>query len=500
MKSGIPTHAYWEDRIHRAEIEKRLRWCGTVERRVLLARNPKASIQKHSGSKVPHILIIIAILIGLACVMTYLVPAGRYEMNSAGQAIPGTFSYVENTPINFWSALLMVKDGISQASSIIALLLVTGGAIAVIISTGAFEELLNYGIYKLQERSVTVLVPSIVVLMSLVGCFAAVDSLISFVTIGVIICKRLRLDRIVAMAMFYLGYLIGQGASFTSTLLMTFQGLADVPLLSGMGMRVIIWLIFTVINAAYCTWYAIRISKDPSKSLTGEILEPDEDMEELTEVRFPVRAVIVIGVMFLCYLVFSYGARNYGWDYAHMMAIMTLDAVFSATVYWLPANDTSKTFLNGAQSMGGIALIMGCARVIGSILTTGNIIHTIAHGASAIIGNFGLATAGLGILIFTLLFNFVIPSGTSKAAIMIPLLTPIGDICGLTRQVVALAYQLGDSLTNTLTPLSGTLMGSLDLAKVDYTKWIRYAAPLMGILAIVAGAFVSILAAISWVG
>lgn len=465
-----------------------------------MSRPAKAVSQKSSGSKVPHILIIIAFLIALACLLTYIVPAGLYEMNESGQAIPGTFSYVENTPINLWSALLMVKDGVSQASSIIALLLVTGGAIAVIISTGAFEELLNYGIYKLQERSVSVLVPSIVVLMSLVGCFAAVDSLISFVTVGVVICKRLRLDRIVAMAMFYLGYLIGQGASFTSTLVMTFQGLAGVPLLSGMGIRVIIWIIFTAINAAYCTCYALRISRDPSKSLVGEILEPDDDMEELTEVKFPVRALVVIGVMFLCYMIFSYCAQNYGWDYEHMMAIMTLDAIFSAIVYRLPANATSKTFLNGAQSMGGIALIMGCARVIGNVLTDGHIIHTIAYHASNIIGNFGLAMAGIGILIFTLLFNLMIPSGTSKAAIMMPLLTPIGDICGLTRQVVALAYQLGDSLTNTLTPLSGPLVGSLDLAKVDYTKWVRYAAPLMGILAVVSLLFVSVLAAISWVG
>ena len=456
--------------------------------------------KKGSGSKVPHILIIIAVLIALACLMTYIAPAGLYQMDESGKAIPGTFEYVDNTPINPWQAMLMVKSGVSAASSIIALLLVTGGAIHTIISTGAFEELLNYGIYKLKDRSVTVLVPSIVVLMSLVGCFAAVDSLIAFVTVGVVICRRLRLDRIVAMAMFYLGYLVGQGASFTSTMVMTFQGLADVPILSGMAVRAVIWVIFTAINATYCTLYALRITKDPSRSLVGEILQPDEEMEDLGEVRFPLRAVVVIGVMFLCYMLFSYCAQNYGWDYEHMMAIMTLDAIFSAIVYRLPVNGASKTFLAGAQSMGGIALIMGCARVIGSVLTNGHIIHTIAFHASNIIGNFGLAMAGIGILIFTLLFNLMIPSGTSKAAIMMPLLTPIGDICGLTRQVVTLAYQLGDSVTNTLTPLSGPLVGSLDLAKVDYTKWVRYAAPLMGILTLVSAIFVSILAAMQWVG
>lgn len=465
-----------------------------------MADNAKNQAKKSANSKVPHILLIITFLILTACLLTYIAPAGLYQMDENKRAIPGTFQYVDNTPINPWKAMLMVKAGVQGAASIIALLLVTGGAIHTIISTGAFEELLNYGIYKLKDHSVTVLVPSIVVLMSLIGCFAAVDSLIAFVTVGVVICKRLRLDRIVAMAMFYLGYLIGQGASFTSTMVMTFQGLADVPILSGMFVRFVIWVIFTAINAAYCTSYAIRISKDPSKSLVGEILEPDEGMQELKDVKFPVRSVIVIGVMFACYMVYSFCARKYNWDYEQMMAIMTLDAIFSAVVYRLNVNEASKTFLAGAQSMGGIALIMGCARVIGSVLTEGHIIHTIAYHASNIIGNLGLAMAGVGILVFTLLFNLMIPSGTSKAAIMMPLLTPIGDICGLTRQVVTLAYQLGDSLTNTLTPMSGPLVGSLGLANVDYTKWVRYAAPLMAILAAVSAVFVSVLAVAQWMG
>lgn len=463
-------------------------------------KSPDTSLKKQSGSKVPHILLIIAGLVLVACLLTYIAPAGLYDLDESKRAIPGTFKYVENTPVNPWQALLMIKTGVQNAGAIIALLLVTGGAIQTIISTGAFEELLNYGIYKLKDHSVTILVPAIAVLMSVIGCFAGVDSLIAFVTVGIVICKRLKLDRIVAMAMFYLSYIIGQGASFTSSLLMSFQGLAEVPLLSGMFLRFIIWVIFTTVNAAYCTRYAMRISKDPSRSIVGEILQPDDDMEELGEVKFPVRAVIVIGVMFACYLFYSFCAKNYKWDYEQMMAIMTLDAVFSAVVYRLSPNGASKTFLAGAQSMGGIALIMGCARVIGSVLTEGHIIHTIAFHASNIIGSFGLAMAGLGIFIFTLLFNLVIPSGMSKAAIMFPLLTPIGDICNLTRQVVCLAYQLGDSLTNTLTPLSGPLVGALGLANVDYPKWLRYALPLVGVLTVISMIFVGFTATISWTG
>ena len=260
-------------------------------------------------------------------------------------------------------------------------------------------------------------------------------------------------------------------------------------------------MIFTTVNAIYCTRYALRISRDPSKSLCGEILEPEEGMAHQTEVTsFPVRAVIVAVVMILAYVLYAFGNQTYGWGQQYLLSIMLLNAIFSAVVYRIPANKVSKTFMQGAQSMGGICLVMGCARVIGFVLTDGNVIHTIAYGASNIIGNFGLAAAGVGIFVFTTLINFAIPSGLSKAAIIIPVLTPIGDVCGLTRQIVAFAYQMGDSLTNTLTPVSGPLTGALGLAGVDYTKWVRYSAPLMGILAVIAGIFIAVLSAMGWVG
>lgn len=451
--------------------------------------------------QVPHILVIILGLILFACLLTYVAPAGTYQVDEDGRVLAGTFSYIENTPVSPWTALLMIQEGVINAGSVISMMLVAGGAIAVVISTGCFEEILNFGVYKLEDKSVTVLVPAIVVMMSVLGAFAGGDSMIAFVTVGMVICKRLRLDRITAMAMFYLGYLIGQGASFTSNMVMVFQSTAGVAPLSGMGVRMAIWVIFTIVNAAYCTRYAIKISKDPSKSIVGKILEPDENMSTNIEASgFPVRAVVVALVMIGAYVLYALGNQTFGWGQEYLLAIMILIAVFAAAAYRIAPNKASKTFMSGAQSMGGICLVMGCARVIGFVLTDGNVMHTIAYGASSVIGNFGLAAAGVGVFLFTTLINLAIPSGLSKAAIVIPILNPIGDVCGLTRQVVAFAYQMGDSLTNTLTPVSGPLTGALGLAGVDYTKWVRYSAPLMGILAVIACIFIAVLSAIGWMG
>jgi len=457
--------------------------------------------KKKSGFNVPHILIIITLVILISCLLTYIAPTGVYEMDANNQAIAGSYHLVERKPISPWKALLMVKRGIESASSIISLMLVAGGAISCIIETGAFTDILNYGVYKLQDKSVTVLVPAIVVMMSLLGAFAGGDSMIAFVTVGIVICKKLRLDRIVAMSMFYLGYLLGQGASFTSNMIIIFQQLCDVQPLSGMTVRALTLVIFTIVHAVYLTRYAMKISKDPNKSFVGGVLEPDSDMQEIESASFPMRGIIVALVMFGVYVFYALAAQAWGWGQEYLAAIIILNAIFSyIIVYGKKANEMGKTFFKGAQNMGGICLVMGLARVVGFVLSEGNVIHTISAAVASLLGDSGLAMAGIGIFLFTLFFNLFIPSGTSKAAIMMPVLTPIGDVCGLTRQVVAFAYQMGDSLTNTLTPMSGPLTGSLGLADVDYVQWIKYSAPLMGILASIAGVMIAILSSISWVG
>lgn len=458
----------------------------------------KAETKK--GFSVPHIFLIIACIILLACLLTYIAPPGAYQLDKAKHAIPGSYHAVARTVVSPWEALLMVKGGVMNASSVISMLLIAGGSLYCVMETGAFNDILDYGVFKLQDRAVNVLVPAICVLMSALGAFAGNDSMIAFVTVGLVICKRLRLDRITAMALFYLSYLLGQGSSFTSFMLIVFQDLAGVRPLSGMGARIIMWIIFTLFDTVYCTRYALKITKDPSKSLEGGVLEPDDDMEAIKASDFPLKALIVVAVMFANYLFFALYGGAHKWGQEYLCALLILDAAFSCLVYRMNANKASKAFFKGAQSMGGICLVMGFARVVGFVLTKGNIIHTLSNAASGVIQESGLALAGVGIFVFTLLFNLFIPSGMSKAAIMMPVLTPIGDVCGLTRQVVAFAYQFGDSLTNTLTPMSGPLVGALGLAGVDYNNWVKYAAPLIAMLTVVSGIMIAILATIGYMG
>ncbi len=461
-----------------------------------MANNNKAAPKKKF--QVPHILLIIAGICVFACILTYVAPAGVFELDANGNAIAGTYHAVDRTTVNPWQALLWVKRGIENAASMISLMLIGGGSIACVVGSGAFDDILNYGVYKLQDKSVTVLVPAIVVMMGALGAFAGTDSMIAFVTVGLVICKRLRLDRICAMAMFYLGYLVGMGATFTGQI--TMQLMAGVEPLTGMGVRMIMWAVFVSLNAWWCTRYAKKITKDPSKSLCGGCLEPDADMEEITEAKTPIRGVIVVLVMFGIYGFYAFANNQWGWDQSYLVAFQIILAYAAGIIYRQDLNKISKNFFKGACDMGGISLVMGFARVIGFVLTEGKIMHTLANAAANIIGGSGLAFAGAGLFIFTLIFNLFIPSRTSKMAVMFPVLIPIGDVCGLSRQVVSLAYQYGDSITNTLTPMSGPLVGALGLADVSYDQWFKYAAPLMAIFTAIALVVVAFLASIGYVG
>ena len=299
--------------------------------------NKKEHVKKVT---MPHILVLFPIIIIVFSLLTYVLPGGSYELDSAGKVIAGTFTPAEAVPFSPWKALLSVRSGIIAQASMISQMLVIGGAISVVLATECFENIMNYAVYKLQDKSVKILVPCIVTMMSLLGAFAGSDSMIIFVTVGILICRKLKLDRICAMAMFYLGYLIGQGASITSTVLINVQTMAEVPPLSDMAVRVPIWIIFTAVNAFYCTRYALKVYHDPNRSLLGCVLEETEDMGEIKEMKTPVTSIVLAVLMFATYVLYAIGGKNWGWGLDYLFALVILLAI--ACPPTRPRRPTSK--------------------------------------------------------------------------------------------------------------------------------------------------------------
>lgn len=449
---------------------------------------------------IPHVLVLILLIILFCCGLTYILPAGLYEIDpQTGLVVPNSFHWVENSPISPWRALVEVTNGVASQGVIFALLFIMVGLIYVVIESGAINNVINYSVYKLQDKSITVLVPAIVVLMSAIGALAGQDSLVTFVLVGLLLVKKLRLDKIAALSIFYLSYITGQAAGPTVAIILMAQETAGLAPISGLGARLVVWAALTLLCVIYTTRYCLKISKDPSRSILGCVEEPDGN-DELNK-SIPVLGTKDI-VTALCMLVpfafYAYGAAAYAWGFPNLIAFAMVAVIVVGIVNRTNPNELAVTFLKGASAMGGICLMIGFAKVVGIVLTDGKILHTIAYAAVTAIGGLGDAFTASGMFLFTTAINLLIPSGPAKVPMLIPLFVPVADVLGITRQVMCLAFQLGDGLTNFVTPVSAVLAAALSMSGVDLRQWWRYVLPYTGITFIIAIVALTILQSTGW--
>ena len=441
---------------------------------------------------IPHVLVLILLIILFCCGLTYILPAGLYEIDpQTGLVVPNSFHWVENSPISPWRALVEVTNGVASQGVIFALLFIMGGLIYVVIESGAINNVINYSVYKLQDKSITVLVPAIVVLMSAIGALAGQDSLVTFVLVGLLLVKKLRLDKIAALSIFYLSYITGQAAGPTVAIILMAQETAGLAPISGLGARLVVWAALTLLCVIYTTRYCLKISKDPSRSILGCVEEPDGN-DELNK-SIPVLGTKDI-VTALCMLVpfafYAYGAAAYAWGFPNLIAFAMVAVIVVGIVNRTNPNELAVTFLKGASAMGGICLMIGFAKVVGIVLTDGKILHTIAYAAVTAIGGLGDAFTASGMFLFTTAINLLIPSGPAKVPMLIPLFVPVADVLGITRQVMCLAFFV--------TPVSAVLAAALSMSGVDLRQWWRYVLPYTGITFIIAIVALTILQSTGW--
>ncbi len=460
----------------------------------------KSFIDKLFSFNVPHVLVLIIGIILICCGLTYILPAGLYDIDpQTGLVVANSFHYVEPNPISPWRALVEVTNGVASQGVIFALLFIMGGLIYVVIDSGAVNSIINYSVYKLEDRSITVLVPTIVVLMSTIGALAGQDSLVTFVLVGLLLVKKLRLDKIAALSIFYLSYITGQAAGPTVAIILMAQETANVAPMSGLGARLIVWVALTALCVFWTTRYCLRIKADPSKSILGYMEEPDANEAASKEVpTLGFKEIVTLLCMLVPFAFYAWGAALYGWGFTQLIAFAMVAVLVVGAANRMNPNKLAVTFLTGASAMGGICLMIGFAKVVGIVLTDGRILHTIAYGAVTVIGGLGEAFIASGIFLFTTFINLLMPSGPAKVPMLIPLFVPVADVLGITRQVLCLAFQLGDGLTNFITPVSAVLAAALSMSGVDIRQWWRYVLPYTGWTFVIAIIALTILQYMGW--
>lgn len=457
--------------------------------------------EKKRGFTVPHVLVLILAFIVGCCGLTYVVPAGEYAIDAAtGLVVPNSYHAVEPSPVNLWKALIMVTEGVASQGVIFALLFIMGGLINVVIDSGSIHAIINSSVHRLQGKSIKVLVPAVVVLMAVIGGLAGQDSLVAFVAVGMVLARKLRLDRIAALGMFYLPYITGQAAGPTIAIILMAQETAGLPPVSGLGARLLVWLTLTLLCVVYTTRYCLKISRDPSKSLADGILPAEAATADAAAPAAEAtwKSIATLLALIIPFVLYAWGAASKGWGFPELLAFAMVAVMVVGILNRTNYNKLAQSFISGATAMGGICLMIGFAKVIGMVLIEGRILHTIAYGAVTVIGGMGDAFIASGIFIATMLFNLLIPSGPAKVPMLIPLFIPVADVLGISRQVLCLAFQLGDGLTNCVTPVSAVLAAAMSLSGANIGQWLRFVLPFVFMTFIIAIVSLTILQAMGW--
>lgn len=440
--------------------------------------------------KLPHTLVLIYSMVILTVIATWIVPGGEYKrIEKEGKTIPvaGSFQFVERRPQGLGALFVSPIKGFVEAAYIIVFVFVVGGAFAVIQKTGAINAFINNLASKFQESKAleTLLIPVTMVIFSLGGAvFGMCEETMPFILVFVPLALSLGYDTIVGVCLPFVGAASGfAGAFFNPFTLGIAQGIAGLPLYSGLGYRLIIWIVGTAIAVIVVMRYASRVRKNPEISPTyQEDLEKRKNLAlnnsspEQAELLKTHKRVLIVFLAGMGLLVF--GILYYKWYINEIAGLFLALGIISGLIGKLSTEEIGNSFVDGAKDMINAALIIGCARAILVVAMDGKILDTALYYMSQAISSFHPIISAQLMFLCQCGINFLVHSGTAQAALTMPIMAPLGDLVGITRQTTVFAFQLAEYI-NPILPTSGVTMGVLGLARLRWEKWAKWFLPLL---------------------
>jgi len=452
--------------------------------------------------KVPDVFVIVFALIVLAAVLTWIVPGGRYERTEVEvrggirEVIDDSqpFQYEASSPQTYQVFTAPINGFLrSGMTDIVVFIFLVGGAFFVLNETGAITAGITQ-LVKLLKRREFLIIPVVMTTFSLFGAaFGMCEEAIPFALIFVPMAIALGYDSLVGVSLTFLAAGVGfAGAFFNPFTLQIAQGLAGVQLVSGWEYRVFVWVVATALTIAWVMVYAARIKADPSRSLMHEIdsARREEILAQQVEVgEFTKRHGLVLVLLLAVIVLMIVGVALWDWFIVEIAGLFFAMGIIAGAISGMGPNRLARTFLDGCRDIAGAALIVGFAGGILHILESGNIMDTILHAMGSVTSQLPGVVSAWAMYGVQLVLNFFIPSGSTSAALTMPLLAPLADLSGITRQTAVLAYQFGDGFTNMIIPTSGVTVGTLALAKIPYEKWFRWNLPMQGFFVVMSMLF-----------
>lgn len=446
---------------------------------------------------VPHVYILLLAIIAICSLLSYVIPAGAYDMvmvNDTEVVDADSFHYVDPTPVSLMQFLTAVPRGMQESAQIIFFIFIVGGTMAVVQKTGSIEAGMGRLIKALKNKSI-VIIPIVMFLFSLCGAvFGMAEETIPFIPIFVSLCLAMGFDSITGVAIVF----CGAGAGFAGAFMNPFtvqvaQGIADLPLLSAMSFRVVMYICMVVLAAAFVIRYALKVKKDPQLSLMHDFDQTRDEVVDLEQLpTFGLKEKLILVVFVISIVVLVYGVIQWGWYMDEIAALFLCMSFIVAIIARMGFNGYANVLAGGMADIASGALVVGFARGILVVMYDGQILHTILNAAAEALSKLPSMVSAIGMYIFQCLLNFLVPSGSGQAAVSIPIMAPLGDLVGVSRQTACIAFQLGDGISNIFTPTSGYFMAGLAIAKVPWAKWAKWILPLIGLQYLLGAIFVAI--------
>ena len=440
--------------------------------------------------KVPDVFVIVFGLTLVAAVATWFVPGGSFDREhverhgiSADVVVPGSYSPEPSNPqvLEVFTAPI---NGALRLAEIIFFIFMVGGSFYVLNETQAIAAAIHRLVKVLKGREFLV-IPTVMTVFSLFGAtFGMCEEAIPFVLIFVPLALALGYDSLVGVSLSFLAAGVGFAGAFLNPFTVQIaQGIAGIQPVSGWQYRLVVWFVATGATITWVMIYAARVKADPTRSSMyeldqirrAELSEAQGDVVELTPRRAACLGILLAGIIFMII-----GVVVFKWYIIELTGLFLAMGLAAGIVSGMEANTIAKTFVTGCRDIAGAALIVGFAGGIIEILEAGNIMDTVLFAMSSVTSQLpGVVTAQV-MYAMQLAVNFFIPSGSTQAALVMPIMAPLAELSGITSQTAVLAYQLGDGFSNMIIPTSGITVGTLAMAKIPYEKWFRWNLPMQG--------------------
>jgi uncharacterized ion transporter superfamily protein YfcC len=436
-------------------------------------------------------------------ILSWVVPPGTYDYETVdingtmrNIAIDGTFHYVdksEATPTSFLGFFASFYEGCVSAADIIFVILSCGGTFSVLVKTGAFHAGIGALLKKFRGKEV-ILVPILMSVFAIGGsCFGMLSEFYGFIPLIIGLGVAMGYDAMFGFAIIILGEYVGfMGATLNPYTVAVAQSIAGVPLYSGTGFRVICLVAFIIVCCIYVLRYGKKIKNNPELSIVHGDQNPHAfDRDSLDEFVFDKKAALIVLDVIVVLVFLALGMTQWGWGYGELCGLFYIMSIVAAIISGWTADEYVDNLIAGAKTVFWGAILTGMAKGIVVVMEAALIKDTLIYGLANLLSGVPSFFSAQVMLIVQSLLNFPISSGSGQAAATMPIMAPLADLLGISRQTACIAFQFGDGLSNLIWPTCGCVI-VCGIGGIPLQKWWKWFLPLAAILFVMQMIFVGI--------